>query len=192
MHLISLFIICTCVYVTSGATHPDFYYCDNSREAVVECAAVLFDTDHDGRITADEIDDALPNLVSIPVAGMDSEYFMKCDMDGDNVLTMEDWNHVNSTCLPTFNCLYAACLVCVRNGFQMTHPEPVRGPDGRVPVGTMSGYDYEGLMKYAKDNADKIRELAAKFEKDGAKARKKMEKYLAKHPQSPVHGQKHQ
>ena len=59
-----LFLFVTSVY--GVLPPPDYVNCDNTRGAVLECASTLFDVDHDGRITADEIDQVLPTLVSLP------------------------------------------------------------------------------------------------------------------------------
>ena len=149
-------ILFACLFATlirANAPMDDMHKCDNTREAIEQCAAYLFDTDHDGRITATEIDTVVPDLVSLPMTeGFNSTLFMLCDIDEDGALTHEDWVHPNATaCLPTQNLLFVACIVCVRNGFVM---DPVDAQKKRgVPA-----YDYEGVARVAKENADKLRE----------------------------------
>ena len=102
---------------------PEQYMkCDGSREAVQQCAQQFFDLDHNGNITAAEVQQALltfdTNKLNLTV-----DFFMKCDYDEDGGITLLDWNNPNSTCLPTLTCRKIACDVCVKNGFQMTHVE---------------------------------------------------------------------
>ena len=151
-----LLILFVCTFVTlvrANGPMDDMHKCDNTREAIEQCAAYLFDKDHDGRITADEIDTVVPDLVSLPMTeGFNSTLFMLCDIDEDGALTHEDWVHPNATaCLPTQNLLFVACIVCVRNGFVMD-PQ-----DAQKKRGTPA-YDYEGVVRAAMENAEKLRE----------------------------------
>jgi len=92
--------------------------CNNTRGAVLECASALFDLDHNGIITPIEVNVAISTFAYVPV-GLTWQMVMRCDMNGDSVLTMDDWlfGPPNATCLPTQNCLNIACNICIRNGF---------------------------------------------------------------------------
>ena len=140
------------VSMAAAAVHPS---CDNSREAIVQCASELIDINHDNRLTIGEIEYALSNMVGLPGPNVNVTLFMKCDMDDDGVLTMDDWNHPNSTCLPTYNCLLIACLVCTRNGFVMDFPAATK-QRGEVP------YDYDAMARSAREDAEKVQEIQKK------------------------------
>lgn len=120
-----LLIIITLVVISSNGMimpPPTYNDCDGSRDAMVQCATYLLDGNKDGNITAPEIDQAL--LVMDKMGqNFTTEFFMKCDFDEDGGITLLDWNHPNSTCLPTLGTRRVACLVCVKNGFKMTHVE---------------------------------------------------------------------
>lgn len=190
-------ILFACLLATlarSDSPMEEMHKCDNTREAIEQCAAYLFDTNYDGRITVEELDTVIPNLVSVPMhEGFNSTLFLRCDIDEDGVLTHEDWVHPNATvCLPTTNMLYIACMVCIRNGFVMDHADAHK-KRGTVP------YDYEGVVRAARENAEKIRELqqkekerVAKFIKERLEQKAKQEaggektNEQAETPQSPT------
>jgi len=94
--------------------------CDARRDTVLECLQQLLDLNHDGQITAVEVNVALNSVFTFVPDWLTWQYVMRCDFDGDGVLTRAEWevdNPYNATCLPTQNCLDIACIVCARNGF---------------------------------------------------------------------------
>jgi hypothetical protein len=103
--------------------------CDNTREAVAECALHFLDLNRDGNITRSEATTGLSRMSHIPCCGMNVDYLFKCDFDNDTMLTAIDWawprpnttdmNITASRCLPTTTCLVIACDVCIKNGFVM-------------------------------------------------------------------------
>lgn len=100
---------------------PGYIKCDNSRDAVFQCAQQLLDLNSDGQITISEAETALSQLVGLPGPNVNATFLMRCDMDGNDILTLYDWNHPNSTCVPTEGSRAIVCDVCVRNGFVMSH-----------------------------------------------------------------------
>jgi len=88
--------------------------------------------DHDGVITPVEAAVALGGQTFSDVPpGLTWQFVMRCDLDEDDVLTMDDWMQAppNATCLPTQNCLDIACDICARNGFvQPTRQAPQQQP----------------------------------------------------------------
>jgi hypothetical protein len=104
--------------------------CDNTREAIAECALFLLDINGDGNITHSEATLGLSRMSYVPCCNVTADYFFRCDFDNDTMLTAIDWawprpgtNDANITagkCLPTATCRVIACDVCVRNGFVMT------------------------------------------------------------------------
>jgi len=127
-----LLLVCVSAVSVVGIT---FANCDCTRGAVLECIQFLFDADHDGIITPVEVAVALQTKLSFVPDYLTWQFIMRCDLDEDGVLTMDDWTMMppNITCLPTQNCVTIACSVCVQNGFVQTNrpPPPTLPPGAR-------------------------------------------------------------
>lgn len=117
--LLLLLLVLASSPCASGLT---FAGCNNTRAAVLECIEQLLDLDHNGQITPVEAAVALRTTFSFVPEWLTWQLIMRCDLNEDGVLSMDDWNAnpVNITCLPTPNCLAIACSVCVQNGFAQT------------------------------------------------------------------------
>jgi hypothetical protein len=109
-------VILVFVVATTGLNLPT---CSGTRNAVLECAQQLFDLDHNGIITPAEVAVALQTTFSFVPDYLTWQFVMRCDLNEDGVLTIEDWQFIppNATCLPTQNCLNIACSICAQNGF---------------------------------------------------------------------------
>jgi len=156
-----IMIIVGAATATSMAAANEFLACDNSKDAILECALKLFDVNHDGSITMAELNQTIPTLEGMPGPNVNASFIMKCDMNGDNILTLEDWNHPNSTCLPTENCRFIACEVCRRNGFVMTLGE------------NRAKFDYRAAVDEAKKTHEALQKLAKLHNEDFDKYRMK-------------------
>ena len=102
--------------------------CNNTRAAVLECVEQLLDLDHNGQITPVEVAVALQTTFVFVPEWLTWQLVMRCDLDEDGVLTIDDWNAnpMNITCLPTQNCINIACSVCTQNGFVQTKRQSVQ------------------------------------------------------------------
>jgi hypothetical protein len=118
------------------ASATTYASCNNSRAAVLECVEQLLDLDHNGQITPVEVAVALRTTFTFVPDWLTWQMVMRCDLNEDGVLTMDDWNvnPMNMTCLPTPNCLSIACSVCVQNGFvQSKRSIPQGAPQHQQP-----------------------------------------------------------
>lgn len=144
--------------------------CDGTRETVLECIRQLFDLDHDGVITPVEAAVALGGQTFSDVpAGLTWQFVMRCDMDEDDVLTMDDWMQAppNATCLPTQNCLDIACDICARNGFV----QPTRqAPQPPSKNGALSPDNSEATRALIKKLVEEQAATRAAFKKARAEA----------------------
>ena len=143
--------------------------CDGTRETVLACIRQLFDLDHDGVITPVEAAVALGGQTFSDVPpGLTWQFVMRCDMDEDDVLTMDDWMQAapNATCLPTQNCLDIACDICARNGFvQPTRQAPQQQQQQPPQNGPFSPDNAEATRALIKKLVDEQAATRAAFKK---------------------------
>lgn len=87
-----------------------FATCDHQRSDAVACAMRFADTDHDGAITAAEIDAAKARYLPLAervgvwladVVGLETTQAVmrKCDDDGDGRITLDDFERSADSCL---------------------------------------------------------------------------------------------
>jgi len=161
--ILFLFLL-ACASVTWGAIPPG---CNNTRAAVLECIEQLLDSDHNGQITPVEVAVALQTSFTFVPEWLTWQLVMRCDLNEDGVLTMEDWNAnpMNMTCLPTQNCINIACSVCVQNGFSQSKRSPGPQPQS-VPIGVPPGNIHRVPLKRTPEQVRLLeREMEAELQR---------------------------
>jgi hypothetical protein len=93
--------------------------CDSSEEAIHHCISVIFDRNKDGVITMDELERSFGDRVQYS-SNLNATMVMRGgDLNGDGVLTDDDWTHPNRTLLKNAIQLDMACFWCRQNGVNM-------------------------------------------------------------------------
>lgn len=93
--------------------------CDLSDASMIKCASKLFDRNKDDVITMDELVRSFQDKITY-TSNFNATIIMNGgDVNGDGVLTIDDWNHPNRTYLKEDISKGMACFWCRRNGVNM-------------------------------------------------------------------------
>lgn len=93
--------------------------CDDSDSALTGCVSKLFDRNRDGVITMEELEKSFADRIHYS-ANLNATKFMSGgDLNGDGVLTIDDWTHPNRTLFKDAIQKEMACFWCRQNGVNM-------------------------------------------------------------------------
>lgn len=123
--------------------------CKNGLDDLHDCAFDLFDTNNDTQITEAEIEARIPtlhestiqfiktsfalmngsiaNYMQYPVDEIATTVIQYCDADEDGVLTLNDFEHENATCLHDFD--QNKCIHCILNGYETNYSMMMKSVD---------------------------------------------------------------
>lgn len=111
---ILLLLFVSCIY----SSNFGLANCNRADIAVFRCADQLVDSNHDGKLTPEEITIALQYRIQNP-AGLTLEFVMQMDYNKDGVVDMLDWTNSTRQFYKDVVTQDMACFFCRNNGVNM-------------------------------------------------------------------------
>jgi Ca2+-binding EF-hand superfamily protein len=90
--------------------------CPETRDALLRCFKRLMDKNNNNVITIEEIDEFIKtssclNTIKIQPYITGKMIINTCDINGDGVLSLEDWSH-HTSCIASENIIERVCEFC--------------------------------------------------------------------------------